>query len=155
MENKLSPKITAILNYGKEEAERLSSAYVEPAHLLLALLREEGSNAMGLLEGFGVDIMLLKASTEAGLEGQAVAHDPLLSAASSRIIKLTLLEARAMHAEEADTEHLLLAMLRDRSDSVCQLLNQYGVDYQGVKNALTQKQDPQATFGFTRSISTL
>ena len=149
MDNKLSPKITAILNYGKEEAERLSSAYVEPAHLLLALLREEGSNAMGLLEGFGVDIMLLKASTEAGLQGQAVAHDPLLSAASSRIIKLTLLEARAMHAEEADTEHLLLAMLRDRRDSVCQLLNQYGVDYQGVKNALTQKQDPQATFGFT------
>ena len=147
--NNLSPKITAILNFGKEEAMRLSSAYVEPAHLLLALLREEDSNAMAILQGFGVDTLILKTSAEATVDGQSAGHDPLLSAASSRLIKLMLLEARSMHAEQADTEHLLLAMLRDTDGLVCQLLNKFGIDYQGVKNTLTQKQDPQATFGFT------
>ncbi len=148
MNNKLSPQITLILNYGKEEAVRLGCAYVEPAHLLLAILREENSNAMAILNGFGVDTLLLKASAESGLKGQATGHDPILSAAASRIIKLMLLESRAMKATQADTEHLLLAMLRDDNEHVCQLLNQFGVDYQSVKNALTQKQDPQSSFGF-------
>ena len=148
MDNKLSPQITQILNYGKEEAVRLGCAYVEPAHLLLAILRESNSNAMSLLNGFGVDTLMLKASAETGLRGNATGHDPILSAASSRIIKLMLLESRAMKAAQADTEHLLLAMLRDTNEQVCQLLNQFGLDYQSVKNALTQKQDPQSSFGF-------
>ena len=149
MDNKLSPQITQILHFGKEEAARLNCPYVEPAHLLLAMLRETDSNAMVLFQAFSVDTLMLKASAEAGLGGDAVNHDPILSAASSRIIKLMLLEARAMKAEQANTEHLLLAMLRDGNESICQLLNKFGIDYQNVKNALTQKQNPQASFGFT------
>ena len=149
MDNRLSPKITAILNFGKEEAARLRSTYVEPAHLLLAMLREEDCNASVILKSFGVDTVMLKANTETELKGSASLNDPLLSAASSRIIKLSILEARSMRAEQADTEHMLLALLRNTDDNVCRLLNKFGVDYQGVKSVITQKQDPKASFGFT------
>ena len=55
MENKFSPKITEILNYGKEEAVRLRCSQVEPAHLLLALMREKDCTAMSSLRQMGVD----------------------------------------------------------------------------------------------------
>lgn len=149
MENKLSPQITEILNYGKEEAARLHCQSVEPAHLLLALLRETESTGTAILRSMGVDLQKLKMMLEQRMVNTADNRDPLLSDEASRIIKLMLLEARAMKAEAAETEHLLLALLRDENDIACQTLNANSVDYQSVKAALTQKQDPQAGFGFT------
>ncbi len=149
MENKLSPQITEILNYGKEEAARLHCQSVEPAHLLLALLRETESTGTAILRSIGVDLQKLKMMLEQRMVNTADNRDPLLSDEASRIIKLMLLEARAMKAEAAETEHLLLALLRDENDIACQALNANSVDYQSVKAAITQKQDPQAGFGFT------
>ena len=97
----------------------------------------------------GVDLQKLKMMLEQRMVNTADNRDPLLSDEASRIIKLMLLEARAMKAEAAETEHLLLALLRDENDIACQALNANSVDYQSVKAALTQKQDPQAGFGFT------
>ena len=97
----------------------------------------------------GVDLQKLKIMLEQRMVNTADNRDPLLSDEASRIIKLMLLEARAMKAEAAETEHLLLALLRDENDIACQALNANSVDYQSVKAALTQKQDPQAGFGFT------
>ena len=149
MENKFSPKITEILNYGKEEAVRLRCSQVEPAHLLLALMREKDCTAMSILRQMGVDFDALKQSLEKSISGMDDTADPLLSDQSGRIVKLMLLEARAMKAEAADSEHLLLAFLRATDDVSCQHLNAFDVDYQSVKNAITQKQEPQAGFGFT------
>ena len=149
MENKLSPKITEIMNFGKQEAVRLHNAFVEPVHLLLALLREEDCTAAAILLQAGVDFQSLKLRLEKLVRASEAERDPLLSDASSRIIKLMLLEARAMQAEWADTEHLLLALLRATDDTVCHILNEAGVDYQTVKASLTQKQDPKAGFGYT------
>ena len=149
MENRLSPKITEILSYGKEEATRLGCDAVEPAHLLLAMLREGDCTAVAILRQMGIDALALKVAVESIAAGSSTNRDPLLSDQSSRILKLMFLEARAMKAESADTEHLLLALLRDANEVVCQILNQGGIDYQTVKNALTQKQEPQAGFGFT------
>ena len=149
MENKLSPKITEILNFGKQEAVRLHSPVVEPEHLLLALLREDSCTAMAILNSSNLDFELLKRQLEDAVVKGALQNDPLLSEAASRVIKLMLLEARAMQAEWAETEHLLLAMLRDKKEHICQLLMQQGLDYQWVKNTLTQKQNPQDGFGYT------
>ena len=149
MEIKLSPKITEILSFGKQEAVRLRCASVEPAHLFLALMREKDCTAMMILTQLGVDFKRLKDNLELVTKANAANCDPLLSNNSSRIIKLMLLEARAMKEEQAETEHLLLALLRDPSEITCKELASFQVDYATIKNALTQKQEPQMGFGFT------
>ena len=149
MENKFSPQIAEILNYGKEEAMRLRCAQVEPAHLLLAMLREKDCTATAILEQMGVDFDALKKALERTAHGTTDDRDPLLSEQASRIVKLMLLEARSMKAAAADSEHLLLALLRATDDAACQTLNALDVDYQTVKSTITQKQEPQAGFGFT------
>ena len=149
MENRISPKLSEVLNYGKEEAQRLRSRCVEPAHLMLALLRDGDSAVTGILNQFGVNLGHLKWMLEDIVRGDEGEADPLLSNAASRIIKLTMLEARSMQAEWADCEHLLLALLRDEKEPACKALNEEHVDYPAVKSALTQKQNPQSGFGFT------
>ena len=150
MENKFSPQLTQILSFGKEEACRLLARAVEPQHLLLGMLRDEDCVGVALLKQFGVDIKALKESLDnVGTDGSEYhADDQLLSAASSRIVKLMLLEARAMKAECAETEHLLLAILRETGNAACRTLNDFDVSYQDVHAAITQKQNPQAGFGF-------
>ena len=52
MINQFSPKVSEVLSYSREEAERLSSHAVGPEHIMLAILRErEGavSNMFGTL----------------------------------------------------------------------------------------------------------
>ena len=147
--DKISPKMTEILNYGKQEATRLHSSFVEPAHLLLAVMRERDCTAHAILQQMGVDFNHLRQELEAEATGTADSRDPLLSQQSQRVLRLMLLEARGMQTECADTEHLLLALLRDTDDHTCKVLEAENVDYQAVKNALTQKQEPQAGFGWT------
>ncbi len=128
---------------------RLRSHEIEPTHILLALLREQESTAVAILRALNVDLGSLKASLDSEGRGNDSNPDPLLSVSSSRIIRLMLLEARAMKAESAETEHLLLALLRDDSIDVGRQLREAGVDYAGVKATLTQKQGTQPTFGYT------
>ncbi len=149
MQSKYSPAINTILNYGKEEAVRLRSEHVEPSHLLLAIIRDNQSVAAALLRHHGVDFAVLKNQLELLVRGHYEREDQLLSDESSRILKLMMLEARAMHTDMADTEHLLLAMLRNTDGAASKVLRALDVDYQSVKAQLTQKQDTQAGFNFT------
>ena len=41
MINQFSPKVSEVLSFSREEAERLASMSVGPEHLLLAIIREK------------------------------------------------------------------------------------------------------------------
>ena len=41
MINQFSPKVSEILSFSKEEAERLTSRSIAPEHIMLAILREK------------------------------------------------------------------------------------------------------------------
>ena len=150
MENNYSPTLTKIINYSSEEAGRLRCSSISPAHLLLGLMREEDCTATAILKQMGVDLSTLKQQVESIARGKDNSFIPLLNDDSNRVLRLMFLEARAMKAERAESEHLLLALLRSTEEPATKMLNGMDVDYQSVKSALTQKQDiPQAGFGFT------
>jgi ATP-dependent Clp protease ATP-binding subunit ClpC len=50
-----------------------------------------------------------------------------LNREATRLMRLSVLEARAQHAEEVDTEHLLKAMLKDQGSPIQQLLEEHGL----------------------------
>ncbi len=56
----LSNESKRVLVYGAEEAERLASKAITPAHLLLALLRETGSMAAKILTEHGANLTGLR-----------------------------------------------------------------------------------------------
>ena len=138
MEYRLSDKLNTILSLSKEEAERLTSPEVNAEHLLLGILRDGQNRAVELLSSMGVDLSELRAMLEAAPTTTDTVMDKVpiekiaLSVAVTRLLKISMLEARLQKKEEVESEHLLLAIARDRSSSTANILSQYNVNYRSL-----------------------
>ena len=142
MEYRLSDKLNAILSLSKEEAERLLQPEVTAEHILLGMIRDGSNKAVELLSGMGVDLSDLRLRLEATQTAADANADKVpiekiaLSVAVTRLLKISMLEARLQKKEEVDAEHLLLAILRDRSNSTADILSSYNVDYRSLLDHL-------------------
>ncbi len=138
MEYRLSDKLNTILSLSKEEAERLMHAEVTANHLLLGMLRDGQNKAVQLLSEMGVDLSELRMRLESDHTAQDTSADKVpiekiaLSVAVTRLLKISMLEARLQKKEEVEAEHLLLAIARDRSSATANILSQYNVDYRSL-----------------------
>lgn len=153
MNNRFSSQISDILNYSKEEAVRLQSGSVGSVHLLLGLLRNGKGKAMDALRLLGADMLKMKRQLEDKARHEAVAECPeynniLLDDKVSKILKLCLLEARLAQTEEADTEHVLLAIMKEKENDACRILEENHVRYEDIRELLTQKSDIKSGFGY-------
>ena len=60
MMNQFSPKVSEILSFSREEAERLTSKSVAPEHIMLAILREKSGPVWELFNQWKIDIDNIK-----------------------------------------------------------------------------------------------
>ena len=140
--SKYSQHLLRVLKYSADEAGRLGNATVSPEHLLLSLLRIDNATAVGILRTLHVDMSALKARIENAIRVDgAVPSDITFDANATRVIKLIDLEQRAMAAGEADTRHLLLAILKCGEGIVCEALNEQGVTYDAVRAKVSERRD--------------
>jgi ATP-dependent Clp protease ATP-binding subunit ClpC len=140
----------------KEEAGRLRSSSIQPEHLLLGLLREGSGKAIDILSMLKTDLVRLKseierATTEKNPSTEMMSADDLsLSTDSSRILKIAVLESRLLKSQVADTEHLLLALLRDRRNIAADVLGRTaGVSYESVREQLSPQIGGTPSMGFS------
>ena len=144
MMNQFSPKVSEILSFSREEAERLTSRSVTPEHIMLALLREKTGPVWELFNQWKVDIDSLKKEIEKKIQEQTTdtavpVPDMLLNEQANNILKLAVLEARLQHAQTVDTPHLLLAILHDSSDNGAKkVLEESGINYNNTVSMLQQ-----------------
>ena len=142
--NQFSPKVSEILSFSREEAERLTSRSVTPEHIMLALLREKTGPVWELFNQWKVDIDSLKKEIEKKIQEQTTdtavpIPDMLLNEQANNILKLAVLEARLQHAQTVDTPHLLLAILHDSSDNGAKkVLEDSGINYNNTVSMLQQ-----------------
>jgi ATP-dependent Clp protease ATP-binding subunit ClpC len=68
---------------------------------------------------------------------------------TERILKLVYLEAKALKSTTIDSEHLLLAILKDENSLVTRFLAELDVDYQSVRRAV-EASSPSAKADFPR-----
>ncbi len=135
--SKFSKKIAAIVEHSKEEANRLFNNFIGPEHLFLGLIRENNCKALYLLRNLNVDINQLKNGLEEVLRKHSNSEllpdaDVQMTAHTSKILKMCILEARRQLLEEADTEHLLLAFMKDQKNLAAQMLEKEDIDYDKV-----------------------
>jgi ATP-dependent Clp protease ATP-binding subunit ClpB len=136
---KLTQKTQAALVEAQHLAEQLNHATIEPEHLLLTLLRQEGGVVPAVLAKLGVDATTLERSVEQALAALPRATGASVQVGMGRDTSALLREAESIAANMRDeyvsTEHLLLAMASS-GGKVRQLLQRHGVDYNGVMQAL-------------------
>ena len=152
MDSQFSQRVKDILSYSKEEAIRLGNSHISPEHLFLGILRDGEGVAVDILINSGVDLLVLKGSIEKSIkvENPVPVADhtviPLLRS-TERILKLVYLEAKALKSNTIDTEHLLLAILKDENTLVTRFLSELDVDYQSVRRLMENvSQSPKADF---------
>ena len=155
MNNQFSQRVSDIITYSKEEANRLRNRYIGPEHLLLGMLRDGGGKAIEILMKLDIDLKRVKSRLESFLK--EVEDDTLspdaevpLSPIAAKVLKMCMLEARLLKNATADTEHVLLAILKDGDNLAATVLEENQVDYQSVFEQLSMKStNPNAGMGFT------
>lgn len=123
MDRRFSRKTSEILEYSKEEAERLRNACLKPEHLLLGILRDKKNRACEALIGNSIDIDRLKLYLDNVLRNKdGDVQELSLEKQTERILRISALEARSFSKETIEPEHLLLAILKDKENVVAQYL---------------------------------
>ena len=148
----MSPKVSEILAFSKEEAMRLASVAVGPEHMMLGILREKNSPVKDFLTIMDIDMDNMKESLvekikENNHEKTLASTELYLNEQASNILKLAVLEARVQHTQIVDEQHLLLAMLHDQADNgVKSILEMNNMTYNDAL-AFFQKKESQTKDG--------
>ena len=155
MNNQFSQRVSDVIAYSREEAFRLRNRSIEPEHLLLGMLRDGGGKAILVLNQLNANLIKIKERLETSIkktDENFIHHDNeiSLSPLATRILKMCILEARFLKNTTADTEHILLAILKDGDNQAALVLEENHINYQSVFDLLTMKlPNTKAGMGFS------
>ena len=154
--DKLTIKAQEAVQRAHELAADAGNPQLEPIHLLAALLDEQDGVVRPLLDRIGVNQGQLREIVAAELKHlpkASGAAPPHLSNESNRILEAAQAQAQAMQDDYVSTEHLLLALAKEKSKAQ-DVLKLNAVDDQDILKALREvrgsarvtDQSPEAKF---------
>jgi len=141
MDNNFSAQVKEIISFSREEALRLGNDFIGTEHLLLGLIREGENTAIKILKQLNVDLYELRKEVELAVKdktGKNIANinSLPLTRQAEKVIRVTVLEAKALKSPLVETEHLMLSILKNKENIATQILNQFDVDYDIFRNEL-------------------
>ena len=152
MDNNFSAQVKEIISYSREEALRLGNDFIGTEHLVLGLIRDGENTAIKILKSLNVDLYELRKEIELAVKdktGKNIANinSLPLTKQAEKVIRITVLEAKANKSPLVESEHLMLSILKNKENIATQILNQFDIDYDMFKNELGYvKTDPKAEF---------
>jgi ATP-dependent Clp protease ATP-binding subunit ClpB len=169
--DRLTVKAAEALQQASALARSRGNPVVNDAHLFYALLAQDDSIVVPLLQKAGLNITQLKTDTERELarfpQQSGAAAEPTLAREVSRVLDRAEAEAKALGDAYVSTEHILLGLVEEKGTTAKQLLSAAGLDraallaaLQGVRGShRVTDQEPeqkyQALERFTRDLTEL
>ena len=134
MDNNFSAQVKEIISYSREEALRLGNDFIGTEHLLLGLIRDEENTAIKVLKQLNEDLYELRKEIELAVKdktGKNIANinSLPLTKQAEKVIRVTVLEAKALKSPLVETEHLMLSILKNKENIATQILGQFDIDY--------------------------
>lgn len=114
-------------------SEKLKHGYVGTEHILLGLIKEGEGTASRVLRAAGLsfdDVRKLIEEQIAPNKGTLVKDRELYTPKASQILENAKEEARHFRCEEAGTEHILIAILKDGDNLGVRIINSFSVNPQ-------------------------
>ncbi|MBR2647994.1 MAG: ATP-dependent Clp protease ATP-binding subunit [Sediminibacterium sp.] len=141
MDNNFSAQVKEIISFSREEALRLGNDFIGTEHLLLGLIRDGDNTAIKVLKQLNVDLYELRKEVELAVKdktGKNIANinSLPLTKQAEKVIRVTVLEAKALKSPLVETEHLMLSILKNKENIATQILNQFDIDYDMFRNEL-------------------
>jgi ATP-dependent Clp protease ATP-binding subunit ClpC len=129
--------------FSKEEAGRLHNTTVGVEHILLGMLRDSNNKATSIINLLGISTKEIKTAIDRELfrESNSISEDQLtLDKSVENLLRLSVLESFNLNSAQTDTEHLLLAILKNDDSLAHQILEEYELDYGKVYDFLLKEQ---------------
>ena len=140
-EQKFTPRAENVLRLAQETALELGHGYVGCEHILLGLLREDGSAACRALGEAGVTEEQLREqlvrTVGHGLSGSLPSQG--LTPRARSAVEMAVAEAMRFASPRIGTEHLLLGLLRDGGNMAVRLLAAVGADPKRLYAAVVRR----------------
>ncbi len=152
MDNNFSAQVKEIISFSREEALRLGNDFIGTEHLLLGLIREGENTAIKVLKQLNVDLYELRKEVELAVKdktGKNIANinSLPLTKQAEKVIRVTVLEAKALKSPLVETEHLMLSILKNKENIATQILGQFDVDYDIFRNETGMvRSDPKSEY---------
>ena len=152
MEYSFSRKVSLVIQYSKEEAEKLHNPCISPEHLVLGMIKDKDNKAVYALESLYVDIYQVQQTLSELLhdkaeETQARVFGVVFDEAGTNALKGSVWESIRLNSSEINVEHLLLAIMRQKENKVTQIINSYDVTYQDIADKLKEANQPRPSSG--------
>lgn len=131
--------LQAVIQLSKEEAIRLGHAYIGSEHLLLGIFRQGDNKVLEILQSLNIDPAEVKSNIEEHIRtsgGTMILGTLPFTKRAERILKNTYQEARDLNADIVDVEHLLLAILREQEGIASDVLSQFSIDYEIIRDEM-------------------
>ena len=143
MTAKYSQKIKDIIIYSKEEAIRLGNNKLLPEHLFLGILRDGKNDTLKALKTQGLDLVDFRNKIELQVKTNNIISnisiDELqIAKTTQRILQLIHLEAKALNNPTIQIEHLLFAMLREKTNTINKMLSEQNINYDNFVDEYTK-----------------
>jgi len=114
MFERFTDRARTTMQLANQEAQRHGSAYIEPCHILIGLLKEGGGIAHYVLSTKGVSLKLVRDAMGEPTEKTDLMLGKLpQTPAAKKVIEHAMEEARSLNHDYVGTEHILLGALRD------------------------------------------
>jgi ATP-dependent Clp protease ATP-binding subunit ClpB len=137
---KMTIKTQEALAAAQQSAAERSNSAMEPEHLLLALLDQEGGLVAPLLQKIGADPAYVRGKVDTALKKlpqvSGASAQVYLSPALNRSLDAAQKEADTMKDEFVSTEHLLLGLLAEKGGEAGRILREAGVTRENLLAAL-------------------
>lgn len=142
MLEKFTERARKVVNFARQEAERLGHEFIGTEHLLLGLVKEGSGVAANVLENLGCDLEKIRLEVEryVGQPGDKQMQPTGLpfTPKAKKVLELATEEARNLEHNYIGTEHLLLGILREADGQGAQVLVNLGVKLEDVRAELME-----------------
>ena len=135
MWQRFTERARRVILLGQEEAGLANSSHVGTEHLLLGLMREQEGVGAQILTKMGVTPERLRQeiAKETERSHEPSSSEPKLTPRAKRVLELAADEAVRMKHNYIGTEHLLLALMREKDGTAAKVLSKLGLNLEKAR----------------------
>jgi ATP-dependent Clp protease ATP-binding subunit ClpB len=143
--DRLTVRAAESIQAAAQDTQRRGNPSVEDLHLLQALLAQDETIVVPIVQKVGVNVTRLREALNARIERlpkQSGGSTPNVSRELNQIFDLAEQEARTLQDEYVSTEHLLLALAGKKGASTRELLQEQNATVETLREALEAVRGP-------------
>jgi ATP-dependent Clp protease ATP-binding subunit ClpC len=138
--NRFSPAARTAIHKAREYCIRFNNTFVEPEHILFAILNQKNSTAMKVLRSLKVNVAKMTYVLENHLyksQGN-YKHEPTFGRRTITLFDNAYREISRFNHQEIRTIHILIAMSVERNTMIYYLFKEFNLDQTVLRNAFSK-----------------